>query len=275
MDLDAIKTVLENGKLYKRCGSSIIIVLNYTNESITNEKRSNIVNEKFAKFRANELMVECILNIQTNEKPLHYLHEWGNIQIDYIIGQVVKTKEAFNLNLHIVCGSGIHYFKSLDAAFFYVDIPKYTGKWIYSYSNGFQYKTCTFENGNVITTYDSKNRLIEKIDWNLNKIEKYYAKNGQLHKVYEFKVRHIWNKTTSNLAKHGEYCKYNLKGTKVSCGSYSFGKKTSDWEFYFPNGSIESCGKYRQNKKNRNWKYFDIDGNMKVERKYYFGAALS
>lgn len=101
---------------YKRCGNHIIQMMR-TDETKDNEKRFNVVDRRYAKFRANKLLVLKIYNEESNEFVASIEH-FFYAPIKYMVGQVV-IPDAFDDDIDRVCTNGIHYFTTLFAAFFY------------------------------------------------------------------------------------------------------------------------------------------------------------
>jgi hypothetical protein len=150
------KTYLESSKyVFKYCKeysyinhkyNDTIIILQKLEDTLTNESRKDVVDEKYAKFRANKLLVVLIFDI--NDLNIEYESIINILQIKTIYkkGEIVFP-DNFDKNLNKVCSNGIHYFKTIDAAFYYSGIQSgYTGIWIRSNDNGQIYaKTRIFE----------------------------------------------------------------------------------------------------------------------------------
>jgi antitoxin component YwqK of YwqJK toxin-antitoxin module len=108
----------EEGYVFKSCSKKWIVVLQKLSNTITNEARLDVVDPMYAKFRANKLLVVDII------------HKFTNQTIDQIENSVYKQKiiykkgllvEIFNFgnNPNDVYAPGIHYFNSLEAAFYF------------------------------------------------------------------------------------------------------------------------------------------------------------
>lgn len=145
------KYITNSKYVYKSCHVDWIIILEKIHGTITNENRSNVVFGKYAKYRANKLKVVLIFNkfnpILTINNITNSLHKE---KIHYVVGEIVETN--FDSNISKVCTTGIHYFKSIESAF-YLELnlkKKYTGKYIFRDSNGLILKQFMYLNGEKI-----------------------------------------------------------------------------------------------------------------------------
>ena len=97
-----------------------IVVLEKTHITKTNEGRSlgKFGDSRYAKYRANELKVINIFDRYNpsikKEKTVSSLRT----SFGYKVGTIVKEHE-YNDDIEKVCTYGIHYFKTLEAAFYY------------------------------------------------------------------------------------------------------------------------------------------------------------
>ena len=123
--------------VYKLCLNEWLIVMKKQIHTMTNEKRKNIWNPTCAKFRANELLVITIININNGISIDCIENTFNGSTITYVTGKRV-TATQFDTKLDNICSHGIHYFKSVDVAFYYRKVvPKrYTGFWYRWYDNG-------------------------------------------------------------------------------------------------------------------------------------------
>jgi antitoxin component YwqK of YwqJK toxin-antitoxin module len=136
--------------VYKSC-DVWIVVLEILPDTVTNESRSDISNERYAKYRANKLLVIDIVHKVDPSKKINsvqntYYHE----KVTYTIGGVTQV-ENFDYNLNTVCSAGIHFFRSYKAAFFYEfnsnSIENYTGNQYSWYNNGNKFCKKSYLNG--------------------------------------------------------------------------------------------------------------------------------
>ncbi len=120
--------------VFKRCGEYIVILKKPQQNFKCNEMRKNVKDKKYAKFRCNGLYVVDIIDGLTLEHKTKILHHSVYLWIWYEVNQFVAP-DFYPENIDIVCGNGIHYFLSLDAAFHYEQAPK-NGRWLQFYDNG-------------------------------------------------------------------------------------------------------------------------------------------
>jgi hypothetical protein len=126
---DQLKKVFEyesdQPRQFKWCENCIIELRYPTPEEVAfecNEDRT--VNDKrFAKYRANAMYVIGIWNLLKNQWQSACYHvyqteDWETIYTYYCIGTLVKPHKYCD-DSDTVCAPGIHYFKSLQAAFLY------------------------------------------------------------------------------------------------------------------------------------------------------------
>jgi antitoxin component YwqK of YwqJK toxin-antitoxin module len=128
-----------------------LVIMKKTNNTKTNEARSNIPNEectKYAKFRANELEVVEIFDAKNPYTTQSYIiHSYGLNKIKYKVGEIVKA-DKYNDDIDAVCTNGIHYFKTIQCAYYYRNIPEdYTGVWFEWYDNGTIKSYYNYKNG--------------------------------------------------------------------------------------------------------------------------------
>ena len=122
--------------VYKIC-SNCIVVMKKLQDTRTNENRINVANSLYAKFRADKLYVVKIINSNNMELIKEVTNNNYYIKITYKCDEII-VPDIFDENINEVCSSGIHYFKTIDAAFYYRDqLPtQFTGKWVCWYGNG-------------------------------------------------------------------------------------------------------------------------------------------
>jgi hypothetical protein len=113
---------------YTRLGHALL-ELDLVNTSITNESR-NVYDRRYAKFRTSEARVLRILNLLSAKWISFYYHEtvimykencyWKPRKVHtlYQVNEIVRAHQ-FDGHLEQVCTSGIHYFISLEAAYYY------------------------------------------------------------------------------------------------------------------------------------------------------------
>ena len=98
-------------------------------ETKTNESRSHVSDPMYAKFRANVLYVIKIVNANNGGEIQEVINN-NYRTTKYVVGQNV-VPDHFDDRLDCIMTSGIHYFKTIEAAFYYFRSipPDFTGKW--------------------------------------------------------------------------------------------------------------------------------------------------
>jgi len=148
-------------KAYKACKNSIV-VLELLENSITNEKRKDVINPSFAKFRTNKVKVIKIIDVLTGDE-LDSDRSIYDPNFIYKVGEIIQTE--INSDINTVCGEGIHYFKTYKAAL----------SWYY-HNNINQIK-----NGTFIEYHENGRRDVEwnYLDGKLNGLQHGWYDNGQ------------------------------------------------------------------------------------------------
>ncbi len=161
-DINLIKStypeLLVNSKLvFKSSKYFWIVVLEKTEKTKTNESRDKIAVPEFAWYRGSEFKVVKIFN---KFDPSHTINSIENNKIfkglhnnlTYTVGEIVSpsifiTKNGeehghYDEDMNNIHSYGIHYFKTMDAAFYYdlhkipTDQGEYTGKYYQFFPNG-------------------------------------------------------------------------------------------------------------------------------------------
>lgn len=139
-----------------------LVVLKKISTTVTNECRSNVVDANYAKFRASELKVIKIIN---TTKPNYIKKKITNVFEDiktvYKVGEIVKPSTEYDMGLDNVCSSGIHYFKTLEPAYFY-EKSSYivnNGKVLSWYDNGQMFQSGSYVNREPEGLWTTWNRL--------------------------------------------------------------------------------------------------------------------
>ena len=98
---------------YKALNQSIAYLI-IPKDAETNEDRKAIFDENKAKFRCNKAFVRKIVNIETGEE-MSSDRSIVDIDFKYCTGEYVHI-DKYNKNKDMVCGAGIHYFKTEEMA---------------------------------------------------------------------------------------------------------------------------------------------------------------
>jgi antitoxin component YwqK of YwqJK toxin-antitoxin module len=145
---------------FKKCNNSIVI-LEKQHMTKTNEHRSGIIDKKFAKFRMNYGKTVAIINvIDPRIKLFNISSRYKRSYITYEVNKLVYA-DAFDENPIKIMTNGIHYFKSLEGAFFFRGphvSMRYTGEWFEWYFSGALMRYGFYVNGNLIGSWIEYNK---------------------------------------------------------------------------------------------------------------------
>jgi antitoxin component YwqK of YwqJK toxin-antitoxin module len=255
-----------------------LVIMKKTNETIDNESRANVKNKMYAKFRANILYVEKIVSVMDPNCTVDYIvNTFGDSRKAYIVGEIV-SEPGYDSDIDIVCSCGIHYFRTLEAAYFYESIPiNHIGL------------TCVFnESGDILEEYDRLSLSGEIGDYtkwsysqspmgmitcekNSNGQYTNYYSNGQ--KMQEGKCinfvpqnlnflslfNRISNTRNSFLTKFlsSHLTKFMSPHLHVFNNTYT---KIGQWTTWHWNGEKESEGEYVDGKESGLWIYWNDKG---------------
>jgi len=135
------KSVIKDGEQY-------IIVLERLPITETNEKRPNVMDKRYAKFRGNAFRTIAIINAMNPDKTLCTITNHEKTKTIYDVGQVV-VPDGYDKDISQICCKGIHFFRDPLAAYYYNFklSSTFTGKYLEYYDNGSIYVEYTFVNG--------------------------------------------------------------------------------------------------------------------------------
>jgi len=157
--------------VYKKCRDDYIVILKKPSDIITNENRKSIKNPLYAKFRADKLDVVLIFNTIKPTNTVTIAYSIYDCEFKYEVGKQVNN--TYNTNNEVICGQGIHYFKTIKAAFYYEISTNVLTNHVGRYVN---YR----DNGNIhyfIEYDDMLTYWMREWDENGNKTDIYYYKN--------------------------------------------------------------------------------------------------
>jgi antitoxin component YwqK of YwqJK toxin-antitoxin module len=115
-----------------------------------NESRTDVKNPKYAKFRADRVKVICIFSKLNPNIKINAIENtsYKKRNLTYIVGRYIGVSNYDN-NLNNVCAPGIHYYKSVEAAFYHEITYNtiYTGKYCVWLDDGSKYAEYNFVDG--------------------------------------------------------------------------------------------------------------------------------
>jgi len=173
--------------VFKKC-KSCIVILEKLNDTITNESRGDIFDDKCAQFRANKLLVLKIFNIVSLTELASIDNSiYPSKQIKYLVGNVIEEKN-FNTDLNKIHTEGIHYYKTIEPAYYKnLQLNDYTGKYYEWHENGAKKLECEYFAGNLSGMYakwfsnGKKLELCEYVDGKLHGRFQEWSINGVIY----------------------------------------------------------------------------------------------
>jgi len=248
--------------VYKACQSSIV-TLKLLPDSVTNESRNNVYDVNFAKFRTNKAEVVSIENLFTGNAMDSDCSLSFSV-FKYKVGEIVETR--FNENLNQVCASGIHYFKTREAAKCY-GLCAWSRSNVEYYDNGAKCREFAWKEGKYLGKFKR---------WHDNGIlalESFYNNDGKLDGLYQEFYRNGIISIKCNY-ENGERCGirelYSDSGKLVGRCNYENGTLEGIHEIYFESGELTERCPYKNGLKHGKYESWDKYGN-KTERYYYHG----
>ena len=251
---------------YKACRKSIV-TLELLDDSINNEKRNGVVDDKYSKFRCDKAKVISITEVKTGEKMEKDVSIFHH-KFEYRVGKIVKTD--FDEDINKVCARGIHYFKTEEAAlsWFYREYSCPDGKHMRWHENGWKQSEETFKNGEMDGNW---------IGWwkNGTKRSEGIYKNG----IYDGKWIYWWSNgnkksesTYKDGKKDGKWTYWLETGQKVSEGTYK--DEDGNWIYWYTNGNKKSEGTDKDAKKDGKWIQWYENGQKQSEETYEDGILI-
>jgi len=275
---------------FKSCGKEWIVVMEKVGDSITNRSRLpfNNPNIQFAKYRANKLMVVDIIYKFNLNQTINEIYNscYKNHIIKYIKGNIV-TSDSFDKNTNEVCSNGIHFYETIDCAFYFELMRVENGKWTEWYDDGQKKEEGEYlngkENGKWTYWYDNgqKRKETEYINGKQNGKWTFWYQNGEKYSEGEYVNGEenckwtIWYKNGQK-KKEGEYVNGEKNGKwtiwhengQIEEGEYLNGEKHGKWISWYNNGQKCSEGEYLNGEQNGNWTYWYYNGQIQSETEY-------
>jgi len=229
---------------FKSCGEKWIVVLEETDKTITTQSRlpRRNPNKKFAKYRANELaVVDIICKFNPNKTTDQISNTfYKDYTIIYIKGSIVKP-DSFDWNINKVCSTGIHFYETIDCAF-YLELEKLeNGKWTEWHENGEIKSKGKYLNGK---------RNGKWTEWH---------DNGEIKSEGEY----------LNGEKNGKWTQWHDNGQKHTEGEYVNGEKSGNLTSWYSNGQKREEGEYINGEQNGEWTEWHFTGEKEFRRRIY------
>jgi antitoxin component YwqK of YwqJK toxin-antitoxin module len=214
--------IIDDSYVYKICCDLLsnngkyrewLVIMQKINDTVTNEGRTNVVDAAYAKFRANKLNVIEIINVNDPRISTKFItNEYGEFQTKYEVGKTV-TPHMYDKSVNVVCSGGIHYFKTLSAAYYYREAPtNYTGKWKKWHENGIK---------EINGEYVDGKRSGNWIEW---------FDNNQHESIGNY----------ANGKQSSHWIKWFDNGNKRLEGDFEEGKRVGHWTEWYDSGCVYS-----------------------------------
>lgn len=252
-----------------------IVVMKKTKSTINNEQRTKVIDDKFAKFRADQLEVVEIVSSLDPKESTNYINNVykrtskAKIITRYEVGKIVIA-DAYDDAINHVCTNGIHYFKTIKAAFYYTTRPfDYSGVWIKYTRNGGKDRESTYHNGSKIEECIFRNNNIKKrIKYETNGFEpgngyKDGLKDGILTSYYPNGKERYRAKYVNGL-KNEFLIEYYADGNKIREKMYSMGIPNGAYVEYYRNGKPKEDGIYLNGLRVGKWNRFSHSDEKEI-----------
>jgi antitoxin component YwqK of YwqJK toxin-antitoxin module len=245
--------------VYKSCDDTWLVIMRKLLDTITNEGRDNVEDANYAKFRANKLKVIKIINLTDGSLINSIENRFDHSSVTYAIDTIVFPNR-YDMDKNKICTNGIHYFKTLDAAFYYqvslYNQPNFTGVW-----------RSFHDNGNIFTEEMYINGLLNGpfTEWNVYGIKTCEGEHLNDNKEnnwiswYNDGTKHSEGNYVNN-DRHGHWTHFYGNGNKEYEGEYANDRKHGRWTYFYPNGDKKSEGEYIDDKRENEWIFWDHTG---------------
>ena len=243
--IKSLCSIYENDDNYVYSASNnYFMILKKIDSTLTNENRKNIMNIKYACYKANELYVVCIYNRHNPSK----------------IQNAIKIKKekfglfCFEIGKMTCCDNVVNY-QDLYLGYYKTPERAFYGKL-------------------KLSDFQKKDGIFKK--WSISGLlkTKYTYVNGHFEGIIHRKYSNMVNKEKYmciNGKKHGTYMLWNRNGYLKKKSTYTHGILNGENEQYYDNCKIKSVGDFKNGKKNGIWKTYYYSGNIETVCSYEKG----
>ena len=240
----SIGTMSDSDLCYKSCGD-YIVTMKKLPDTVTNESRKGVSDPLHAKFRADKLLVVRIEHKTTGkriDKIQNTSYKYN--QIWYEVLKEVSVPD-YDPDHNQVCASGIHYFLSRDAAFYWNIDQTNDNDGIYRswFDNGQYGVECTYIGGKLHGSYQS---------W-------YY------HGQKDVECNYVSGE------RHGSYQTWYDNGRKKQRCSYINGSLHGRYQDWYSNGRKKLKCTYINGSLHRLYQIWYVTGQKEMECMYVTG----
>lgn len=277
IDID-IKTEVISKYVFKMCVDNDspsrkcwLVVLEKLSDTVTNENRK-VIDHRYAKYRADKLKVVEIINPdnpdETCERITHnaVINSKSATNTVYVKNEVVIA-DSYDNDVDNVCANGIHYFRSIEPAYYFRKVPrKHHGKWKSWYRTGQIARDFSYNHGKLhgtIRAWHKNGMLAYGMLYNNGK------KYGTQNEWYENGNKRS-ETTYVNGKKHGEQTKWHEIGQIFDIRQYSNGKMHGKRMKYI-NNKISDIIEYKNGVIHGEWKKY-LNGRILDKITYVNGT---
>jgi len=238
---------------YKKCRDDVIVTLEILGD--TNRDRPDVINADYAKFRTNKAKVVAIESMEFPRKRLRSATSLHTQNFVYNVGRIIEVNVSDDWNE--VCGPGIHYYKTKDAACNHCKPSfEYTGEIVLRYDSGAKFESFLMVNGNI------HGKVVDWYECGTVSSISYYVHgmlSGTSTMYYKSGLKQIEATYVDNLL-HGKETYWYESRRKRFETMFKHGKRTGLGTFYYDNGRKSSEGVYKDGWKTGAWTRWDDDG---------------
>ena len=218
-------------KIAKAGVTRVVVTLEIPEDAITNMKRKNIVNVKYAKHRTNKAKVLKIEDDTGKEYTSAISFSYGGKSLQYVLNDTIVIND-YDMDLESVCSTGIHFFLTRRCAEFYDLSCMTNGLFQMWYDNGQKEVECMYVNGNRHGLYQcwyENGQKWKKCMYINNKEEGLFQcwyETGQKYMEYN----------SANGKRNGLYQMWHENGQKWEECNYEYGQKHGVFQSWHFNG---------------------------------------
>jgi antitoxin component YwqK of YwqJK toxin-antitoxin module len=278
--------------VYKKCRDQWIVIMKPLPGTRTNESRDNVRDPGYAKFRANKLKVLVIFSIFDPSKRMRAIINTydDTVKLKYKVNKIVRP-DNFDNNLNRICAGGVHYFKSIDAAFYWGSRYFKSGHWCQWYSDGQIGREGDYQDGKQTghwCSWYSDGQIESEGDYQDGKRTGHWRAwhaNGQIKREGDYqddKQTSHWCLWYSDGRMHvegyfqngkrtGHCCSWYSNGQMITEGDYQDDKQTGHWCSWYPCGQMNETGDYQDGKQTGHGCSWHENGQIESEGDYQDG----
>jgi hypothetical protein len=155
---------------FKRVHDCLIALELKNPETKTNETRT-VRDPRFAKYRANIVYVTCIVDMKKMETVSSVYNRYRDVtyEVDHWL-----SADAFHPDPNVICTNGIHYFTTLEAAFFFVNLDGAIWR---------QQKELQFDDQGLLTSVRERDVSEYNVQTLLSILERYHLQDVIRHLI--------------------------------------------------------------------------------------------